>query len=189
MTARRRLLAASALAAALALLGDGGFAAPAAAQQQQQDGRLGALTIEQPWARPTAPGMRNGAAYLTLRNGGGDADRLVGATSDVAQRVEMHQTSIDAQGVASMRQVEAIEVPAGGEAVLAPTGLHLMLLGLKAPLADGTSFPLRLRFEHGGETEVTVAVGKGGGAAAAPAMDHGAMQHGTMQQHGGTTQP
>jgi copper(I)-binding protein len=139
----------------------------------------GAITVEQAWARPTSAGMPNGAAYLVVRNAGSSADRLVAATSEVAERAELHNHTIDAQGVAMMRPVEAIEVPAGGQAELKPGGFHLMLLGLHAPLAAGASFPLRLRFAEAGEVEVMVGVGKGPGDAAGHA---GHMQHGMPSQ-------
>jgi copper(I)-binding protein len=163
---RRRLLLAP---AALALL-----RAPLAGAQA-----TGGITVEQAWSRPTAAGMPNGAAYLVARNAGSRADRLVGATSEVAERVELHGHTIDAQGVAMMRPVEAIEVPAGGQAELRPGGLHLMLLGLRAPLAEGTSFPLRLRFAEAGEVEVTVSVGRGPGGAAGHT---GHLRHGAPSQ-------
>jgi hypothetical protein len=57
-----------------------------------------------------------------------------------------------------MRPVDAVEVPAGGEAVLEPGGLHVMLIGLKAPLEEGDSFALRLVFEDAGEVEVVTTI-------------------------------
>jgi copper(I)-binding protein len=57
-----------------------------------------------------------------------------------------------------MREVPAIEIPAGGKVALTPGGLHIMLVGLKAPLATGRSFPLVLRFEKAGEVKVEVKV-------------------------------
>jgi copper(I)-binding protein len=144
-----------------------------------QESGTGAITVEQAWSRPTAASMPNGAAYMVLRNAGSDADRLVAATSEVAERVELHNHVIDAQGVAMMRPVEELEIPAGGQAELKPGGLHLMLLGLRAPLAEGASFPLRLRFAGAGEVAVEVAVGK-------PPSGAG---HGGHVQHGMPAKP
>jgi copper(I)-binding protein len=128
--------------------------APAGAAEFQQ----GPITIEGPWARATAPAQRNGAVYMTLRNAGDSADRLVGVSGGPAEKAELHTSEIDAQGVASMKPVEGVEIPPGGEAVLRPAGDHVMLLDLEAPLKAGTTFPLTLRFEHAGTTEVTVEV-------------------------------
>jgi hypothetical protein len=122
------------------------------------EGRLGQLTIDSPWARPTAGPARTGAAYLTIVNHGAEPDRLLGADSVAARMVGIHESRVDSDGMMRMRPVEAVEVPAGGEVRLEPGGLHVMLMGLAAPLVAGDSFPLRLRFERAGEVEIEVAV-------------------------------
>jgi copper(I)-binding protein len=116
------------------------------------------LAILDPFARAT-PGMaKNGAAYLAVSNAGSEADRLLGARSGVAARVELHTHAND-NGVMRMRPLDGgIEVPAGGTAALAPGGDHIMLMDLKAPLAEGDSFPLTLVFERAGEITVDVKV-------------------------------
>jgi copper(I)-binding protein len=142
------------------------LAMPAAvlAQGEQLHGRdqgdaasftLGDLVIERTWARESV--TPTGAAYLTVRNQGDADDRLIGISTDVAERAELH-SSVMQDGVMRMRPVEAVEVPAHGEAVLAPGGLHVMLIGLKGPLKEGGSFAMTLAFEHAGEVEVTTAI-------------------------------
>ena len=137
------------LAATLAL------AAPAPAHEQHGAGEL---TVEHPWARATAGGQRNGAAYVVIRNGGPEPERLVAAHAAEARAVELHSHEISPDGVARMRPVEAIDIPPGGEARLEPGGLHIMLLGLAGPLVEGASFPLTLVFERRGEMEIEVQV-------------------------------
>ena len=102
-------------------------------------------------------GGGNSAAYMLLRNSGDETDRLVSATSDVAKSVEMHisQTEDD---VTSMRPVEYIEVPAGGETELKPGGLHIMLVGLKHELKAGDTVRLALTFEKAGTLSVEAEV-------------------------------
>ncbi|MGF1592619.1 MAG: copper chaperone PCu(A)C [Kiloniellaceae bacterium] len=146
---------------------------PATAHEYQ----LGDLTIGHPWARASAGLARNGAAYLTLHNAGATGDRLVAASSDVAEHIELH-THLMEGDVMKMRRVEAIEVPAGGDVALQPSGLHIMLIGLKAPLVEGERFALTLRFAEAGEIAVEFAVEAVGG------MGHGSMNHGSMN-HGG----
>lgn len=58
----------------------------------------------------------------------------------------------------TMRMVDKVEVPAGGSASFAPMGAHVMLMGLKAPLKKGTSFPAILHFEKAGDVTVEVTV-------------------------------
>lgn len=114
-----------------------------------------------PWARPasgTAAGGINSAVYFVLDNPGDAPLRLVAAETDVAARVELHETTIDADGVMRMREVQAIEVPPGGSVALEPGGLHVMLLDLRRDLAEGDTFPLTLRFDDGGTRMLEVTV-------------------------------
>ena len=121
------------------------------------DFELGTITIGHPYARATAPGQPNGGAYLKLVNAGSAGDRLLSVSADVARSVELHSMSMQGD-VMHMRQVDAVEMPAGKTVELKPGGLHVMLLGLKVPLRDGEKFPLKLKFEKAGEVTVTVNV-------------------------------
>ena len=124
-----------------------------------------AAGVEAPWVRPTAPGAKVGGAFMTLV-GGKEADRMISASSPVAAVVELH-THLMEDGVAKMRAIPVIEVPAGGKVELKPGGLHLMLINLKAPLKAGETVPLKLRFEKAGEVDILVPV-----SAQAPAGGH-----------------
>ena len=135
--------------------------------------KSGSITVEHPWARPAAAG--NSAAYFVLENSGA-ADRLIGVSSDVAESVAMHSTTIDAQGVGRMVPVQAVDLPAGAAATFAPGGLHVMLVGLTKPLAEGQEFPLTLTFETAGAVTVEVAVEKTASHGAGDVMQH---KHGT----------
>ena len=117
--------------------------------------------IDHVWARASAGNARNGAAFLTL-TGQGSPDRLVGVSSTVAESAELHET-IDDKGVLKMRPVAGIGLEPGKTVTLAPGGRHVMLMGLKAPLKQGDSFPLTLRFEHAAPVTVTVTVEAIGG--------------------------
>jgi copper(I)-binding protein len=96
------------------------------------------------------------AVYLTIV-GGDVADRLVAASTDVAGMTQVHSVTDDG-GVARMREVEGVVVPAGKTVVLAPQGMHLMLMNLTRPLVAGERFVVSLRFEHAGPRDVDVAV-------------------------------
>jgi len=118
-----------------------------------QEFRIGSLTIDQLWARPTVPGMSAGGGFLSIRNSGSKPDRLLGGSSPVADAVEVHEMRMEGD-VMRMREIKALELPAGTRVTLAPGGLHLMLLGLKAPLKVGDNVPVKLRFEAAGEIDV-----------------------------------
>lgn len=123
------------------------------------DFKAGSLEIKHPWARPTVATMKNGAAYMLIFDSSGTADRLVSATTPVAERVEFHTNSMEG-GVVRMRQLKAVDVPAKGHATLEPGKAHLMLVSLKNQLKAGDSFPLNLVFEKAGAATVTVTVQK-----------------------------
>lgn len=127
------------------------------------DYRVGELEIGHPWARATLPGAKVGGGYLTLKNEGSSAERLLGGTSPVAGRVEVHNMEIK-DGIMTMRAVsDGLEIPAGASVELAPGGYHLMLMELKQPLAEGERVPLTLNFEQAGSVDVELAVGPAGG--------------------------
>lgn len=121
-----------------------------------QSVQLGELKIGQPYARATVPGQTAGGGFLTIENKGGD-DRLVAARAAVSNTVELHTMTMDGN-VMKMRAVDAIPVPAGRTVELKPGGLHIMFMGLKAPLGEGDTFPMTLRFEKAGEVTVNVKV-------------------------------
>ncbi len=125
------------------------------------DFTAGDMIITDPWARATPPVARVGAGYVALNNTGGDDERLLSASAEVAESVELH-THIMEDNVMRMREVASIEIPAGGRVLLEPGGLHIMFIGLKAPLVAGETFPLTLTFEKAGETTVTVTVRRTG---------------------------
>ncbi|MBM3450157.1 MAG: copper chaperone PCu(A)C [Armatimonadetes bacterium] len=132
-----------------------------------------AISIENAWARPgiataapaggamqsSAAPMKGGnsAVYFILKNAGTTEDRLIAASSPVATKSELHISRIE-NGVASMRAVPDIAVPAGGSTELKPGGLHVMLVGLKQDLKVGDRIPLELRFARAGVMQLTVEV-------------------------------
>ncbi len=128
--------------------------------------------VLEPWARPTVQGQAGGGGFLKIV-GGAASDRLLSASAEVAASVELHTMSMDGD-VMRMRQVNAIDVPAGKTVELKPGGLHIMLIGLKTPLANGSSFPLKLKFEKAGEVVVDMKVMSRPAATADP---HGGHKH------------
>lgn len=131
------------------------------------------VRVSKAWARATVSKAHAGAAYVTIANGGAASDKLVSVSTPAAGRAEMHTTIKDGD-IMRMRAVEHIEIGPKAMVTLQPGGVHIMLMDLKAPLKEGTTFPMTLIFEKAGETTVEVAVQ----SIAAKGMDHGA--------HGGT---
>lgn len=140
-----------------------------AANAHANDYSLGQLKIAHPWTRATAPGAVTGGGFFKIENAGA-ADRLIAAEADVSKQVELHTMVMDGE-VMRMRKLEnGIELPAGKTTELKPGSLHVMFIGLKAPLKEGERFPLKLKFEKAGEITVDVKIDALG--AAAPATGH-----------------
>ena len=118
-------------------------------------GALAQVKIEGAWARPTVQGQQAGGGYLSITSAA--ADRLLGGSTQVAQQFELHTMAMRGD-VMEMRQVDAIELPAGKKVELKPGGLHVMFIGLKAPLKVGDKVPVTLKFEKAGELKVDFAV-------------------------------
>jgi copper(I)-binding protein len=128
------------------------------------------ITIDQPWSRATAGRAQTGVAYLSLTDHG-VPDTLTGFSTPVADSAELHESSND-DGVMKMRPVASLPLPAGQTVTLAPSGYHVMLIGLKQPLHQGDSFPLTVRFAHAAPQTVTVTVA--GAGAPGPGMGRAA---------------
>lgn len=118
------------------------------------------IEVSGAWSRPTPPGIEVGVAYFKIANHG-KSDRLVGASSPIARRAELHISQMEG-GVMKMRHLEAVEVNPGSPTAFEPNGRHVMLRGLKKPLKQGETFPLVLKFANGGSVEVQVRVEEAG---------------------------
>jgi copper(I)-binding protein len=115
------------------------------------------VSIEGAYVRHMPPTQSVTGAFMTFKNTT-DTDRaVVSAESDVAERVELH-THLHENGVMKMRQVEKIEVPAGGETVLAPGGFHVMLIGLKQSLELGQMVDIKFNFDDGSSEQIQAEV-------------------------------
>jgi periplasmic copper chaperone A len=132
----------------------------------------GDIEISGGWIRATAPGQDQGGADLSIISK--QPATLVGAASPVCKTVQLH-TMTSEGGMMRMREVKAIELPAGKRVNLRESGYHLMLIGLKAPLKEGEIVPLTLSIKVGkqGVTEVeATAEVKSLTATEAPSEDH-----------------
>jgi copper(I)-binding protein len=134
--------------------------------------KIGDIVIDNAWARATPKGAEVGGGYLTIRNDGATPDRLTGGDADFAG-VQVHQMTMT-NGVMQMREVQGgVEIPAHATVKLAPSGYHLMFVGLKKPLVKGETAKATLNFERAGRAEVdfpVLGVGASGPGGAMGAM-------------------
>jgi copper(I)-binding protein len=117
------------------------------------------IDVADAWARPTVGSGRMSAAYMTIANKGPTDDRLKSARTPRAKSVELHQTTMTADGVMQMRPVkDGLPVEAGSSLVLQPGGAHFMLLGLEEALEAGQDLVLTLEFAKAGLIDVVVPI-------------------------------
>ncbi|MBK6308025.1 MAG: copper chaperone PCu(A)C [Gemmatimonadetes bacterium] len=123
-----------------------------AGRQGHGEGRLGARGNR---------GAQGHGAFLVLENPGTVARSVVSGTADVAEKLELHEMVRDGT-MMKMSPVKSIEIPAGGKTELKPGGLHLMLFGLKRPLAAGDSIHVTLTLDDGSTVMLMAGVRKPG---------------------------
>lgn len=156
-------------ALAVALLGSFAVFGAAHAHSVKKD----TLEIIHPHINEPFAGAKSAAAYMAISNEGEAADRLLGIETPAAQKTSLHATEHAGDGVARMRPVAGIEIPAGETVNLEPGGLHVMLMGLTAPLKEGDMVPATFLFERAGAVSVEFMVDPADG------VDHSKMDHGS----------
>lgn len=118
----------------------------------------GAISIEKPYSRATPGGAQVGAGYMIIINKGATPDRLVSASSPAADKVQIHEMSMDG-GIMKMRELGGgLHIEAGKAVALAPGGYHLMMMNIKAPFKAGDKVPVTLTFEKAGAIDVMLDV-------------------------------
>jgi periplasmic copper chaperone A len=143
-------IAAIACAGVLASL----LGAPARAEEV----KAGDLVISQAWSRATPGGAKVAGGYLTIENKGSTPDRLIGGSADDADKVQVHEMTMN-NGVMTMRPVDqGLTIEAGKTVKLAPGGYHLMMSDLKNPLKRGDKVPVTLEFEKAGKVKLSLDV-------------------------------
>lgn len=140
---------------------------------------LGVLSVPAAAKAPThhvsghaSAGIASSAAYVSIHNAGPGADRLIGASSSAARSTTIH-TSSNVGGVSRMRSAGPLAIAEGKMLRMAPGGIHIMLVGLKAPLRPGSRLPLTLRFEKAGAVSVSLPVTPPGSGNPSGAGHHG----------------
>lgn len=152
-------LAAFALVPLLAACGGGG--------EQETGLREDTIHVADAWAR--SPSEDVAAVYFVAHNGQEVEDRLIGASSPVAGRAEVHET-VEEDGEMVMRPVEAVPIGPDEEVRFEPGGYHVMLFDLTEPLEVDSTITVVLEFERAGQIPIEAIV-----KPYVPEEDHGGM--------------
>lgn len=121
------------------------------------DGVTPVVLVRAAWMRPHPGGRDVTAAYFAARLETGAIDRLVSASIDGAERVELHGHTMNAEGMMQMRAIGPQELTADGQLVFTPGGRHLMVFGLDTVVEGDTATGI-LTFERAGDVPVTFQV-------------------------------
>lgn len=115
------------------------------------------VLVDEAYVREVPAGQQVSAAFMTLHNNDMDDHKIVSATSPAAKNVELH-THTHENGMMKMRQVPHINIPAGGDALLKPGGLHIMLIGLTQTLTKDAPVSVTIKYEDGSEKQLSLPV-------------------------------
>lgn len=133
-----------------------------------QPAKTGGIAIEQAWTRATPPNAPVAGGFLTIRNSGDRADRLVSVTSPDANSVEIHQMTMEDEVMRMRKLADGLPIDARSVVMLKPGGYHLMFIGPKRPIVEGGTVTATLRFEKAGTREVRFDVRALGSSGAKP---------------------
>ncbi|NDH62597.1 MAG: copper chaperone PCu(A)C [Alphaproteobacteria bacterium] len=119
---------------------------------------LGGIEVVGPWARASLPATAEGGGFFMITNKGTTPDRLIAASSPVAERVEIHAITVVGDGLRMREREHGLALFPGTTLTLKPRGYHLLLTGLKAPLEPGSQAPVTLAFESAGKMDIELAI-------------------------------
>lgn len=120
--------------------------------------KVGDLELTGIWARAMLPGQRAGGGFVTIKNTGAEADRLVSVATDAAGKSEIHEMAV-IDGVMKMRPLaDGLVIGAGETVELMPGGYHLMFMNVPEPFAEGTTIKVTLTFERAGTVDLELPV-------------------------------
>ncbi|MBA6415391.1 copper chaperone PCu(A)C [Colwellia sp. 6M3] len=115
------------------------------------------ISVEDGYVRESIPGTSISSAYMTIKNLSSTDTRLVSASSEVSERIEIHQhTMVD--GLMRMRQRDYVDILANNSTVFQPSGFHLMIFNLKEPLKAKEKVIITLHFDNQSSLEVNYTV-------------------------------
>src|SRR5687767_5618073 len=99
---------------------------PAAAEDEDHVAAKGGIKVVHAWSRATT--AEDGVVLMEIESLDGSGDRLTGARSGLARKVEIHGAVLE-NGALTSKPLAAVEIPAGGTFVLEPGAAFLVLLG------------------------------------------------------------
>jgi len=126
------------------------------------DVTIGDIVLSGSYTRAMPPSAKSGGGFVTITNNGAESDRLVSASSDVADLVQIHEMLMDGDVMKMSEMKEGVLIPAGETVMLKPGGLHIMFMKVKQPFVEGEMVKVTLTFEKAGSVDIMLPVGSMG---------------------------
>jgi copper(I)-binding protein len=111
------------------------------------------IKIKDAWMRPSSEKMAT-ALYFIIENKSETADTLFQVDSDLAEKVEIHETYSEGE-MMGMRKVDFIVIEGNSSFELKPGAHHIMLMKLKKDIKDGDKGDFILHFKQAGEIKIS----------------------------------
>ena len=106
------------------------------------------LEIDDIFVKQTAPNARATAVFLKITNTSDKDIDLLGAKSDLSDRIELHTVVYEGEKM-TMVKVPKITIKAKSSVQLMSGAEHIMALGIKKPVKKDTKVSLTLEFDNG----------------------------------------
>ncbi|HTN62770.1 MAG TPA: copper chaperone PCu(A)C [Devosia sp.] len=119
---------------------------------------IGTLELHDGFARATLPNAPVGGVFFAVTNTGTVDDQLVSVAAPDLGDAQLHTMSMDGDVMKMQALPEGIAIPAGQTVTLEPSGLHVMVMGLKAPFVEGQTVKVTLTFAVAGSVDLELPV-------------------------------
>lgn len=114
------------------------------------------VRIIDPWAsEPAGAKATTIAGFMCIQNDGPSPIRIVSASSEMVERVEIHEI-VHEQGIVRMKKVEAVDIPSNSTVCLEPKHTHLMLIGIDDAIRGGAEIRLQIDTASGEKLQVVL---------------------------------
>ena len=111
------------------------------------------IEINQSYINKPFVGAKSAAGYLIIRNHNDKELNLLQVSTTLGIAM-LHETTTTDSGVVKMEHLVRVNIPAGGELIMQPGSIHIMIMGLSRPLIVGEKIPATLKFSDDVEMNI-----------------------------------